>query len=70
MDADSIRWKPIALAKKTWPMVNADCPHVIHRTGKGANTMGVKRNASYQSGGVAENSSGRLADNAGAQSER
>lgn len=24
--------------------------------------MGVKRNASYQSGGVAENSSGRLAD--------
>ncbi|MFQ8698609.1 MAG: hypothetical protein ACLSET_00420 [Bifidobacterium catenulatum] len=29
-------------------MVNADRPHVIHRANKGANTMGVKRNASYQ----------------------
>lgn len=50
MDADSIRWKPIALAEKTWPMMNADCPHVIHRANKGANTMGVKHDASYRSG--------------------
>lgn len=44
-------------------MVNADRPHVIHRANKGANTMDVKHNASYQSGeNVAEKSSGRLAD--------
>lgn len=44
-------------------MVNADRPHVIHRANKGANTMGVKHNASYQSGDkVTEKSSGRLAD--------
>ena len=44
-------------------MVNADRPHVIHRINKGANTLGVKHNASYQSGDkVTEKSSGRLAD--------
>ena len=41
---------PVALAEKTWPMVNADCPHAIHRTNKGADTMGIKHNVSYQSG--------------------
>lgn len=37
---------PVALAKKTWLMVNTDCPHAIHRTDKGTNTMGVKHSAS------------------------
>lgn len=46
MDAGSICWNPVALAEKTWLMVNADCPHVIHRTDKGTNTMGVKHSAS------------------------
>lgn len=44
-------------------MVNTDCPHAIHRTDKGADTMGIEHDVSYQSGeNVAEKSSGRLAD--------
>ena len=31
-------------------MVNADCPHVIHRANKGADTIGIKHDVSYRSG--------------------
>lgn len=49
-------WKQIlsvespSRSRKTWPMVNADCPHVIHRANKGADTMGIKHDVSYRSG--------------------
>lgn len=37
--------------------------HIIHRTNEGADTMGIKHSASYQSEeNMAKNSSGRLAD--------
>ena len=40
LNASPICWEPIALAKKTWLMVNAYCPHVTRQNEK-SNTINI-----------------------------